>query len=58
MYILKEKDVAAPYLIIEKSANGYNKPLQMKLPVEVIDNKFCCQITSLITTTTDSATTE
>ncbi|MCT3735498.1 PspC domain-containing protein [Elizabethkingia anophelis] len=37
---IERKDVAAPYLIIEKSANGYNKPLQMKLPVEVIDNKI------------------
>ncbi|UTF94027.1 PspC domain-containing protein [Elizabethkingia anophelis] len=37
---IERKDVAAPYLIIEKSANGYNKPLQMKLSVEVIDNKI------------------
>ncbi len=37
---IERKDVAAPYLIIEKSANGYNKPLQMKLPIEVIDNKI------------------
>ena len=37
---VERKDVAAPYLIVEKSANGYNKPLQMKLPVEVIDNKI------------------
>ncbi|WP_407511968.1 PspC domain-containing protein [Elizabethkingia miricola] len=37
---VERKDIAAPYLIVEKSANGYNKPLQMKLPVEVIDNKI------------------
>ncbi|AQX05075.1 PspC domain-containing protein [Elizabethkingia meningoseptica] len=37
---IERKEVTAPYLIVEKSANGYNKPLQMKVPVEVVDNKI------------------
>ncbi len=34
------KDVPAPYLIIKKRADGYNLPLNMKIPVEINDNKI------------------
>lgn len=34
------KDVPAPYLIIKKRADGYNLPLNMKVPVEINDNKI------------------
>jgi hypothetical protein len=33
-------DVKAPYLEIKKSADGYNLPLKMQIPVEIIDNKI------------------
>lgn len=32
------KDIATPYLVINKSADGYNLPLNMKVPVEVNGN--------------------
>ncbi len=34
------KDVDAPYLIIKKRADGYNIPLEMKVPIEISDNKI------------------
>lgn len=34
------KDVPAPYLIINKRADGYNLPLNMKVPVEINGNKI------------------
>ena len=34
------KDITAPYLIIKKSADGYNLPLNMKVPVEISGNKI------------------
>ncbi len=36
---VKRENVAAPYLILKKRADGYNLPLNMKVPVEVADNK-------------------
>lgn len=32
--------VFAPYLLVKKSADGYNQPLKMEIPVEVVDNKI------------------
>lgn len=29
-----------PYLIVKKSAEGYNQPLKMEVPVEIINNKI------------------
>lgn len=37
---VKRKDVSAPYLEIKKSADGYNLPLRVRVPVEIIDNKL------------------
>lgn len=34
------KDVKAPYLEIKKRADGYNLPLNMNVPVEIVDNKI------------------
>lgn len=34
------KDISAPYLIIKKRADGYNIPLNMKVPVEISGNKI------------------
>lgn len=34
------KDVAAPYLVIKKEAEGYNLPLRMQVPVQIQDNKI------------------
>lgn len=34
------KDVSAPYLEIKKSADGYNLPLRVTVPVEIVDNKL------------------
>lgn len=36
---VKRMDVKAPYLEIKKSADGYNLPLKMQIPVEIADNK-------------------
>ena len=38
--IIRKDDVKTPYLIIKKSADGYNKPLNMVAPVEVQGNKI------------------
>ena len=37
---VKRMDVKVPYLEIKKSADGYNLPLKMQIPVEIIDNKI------------------
>ncbi|NAW51385.1 PspC domain-containing protein [Elizabethkingia argentiflava] len=37
---IEKTRIKNPYLIIEKSANGYNKPLQMNVPVEVSQNRI------------------
>lgn len=34
------KDVKAPYLEIKKRADGYNLPLRVMVPIEIIDNKI------------------
>lgn len=34
------KDVKAPYLEIKKRADGYNLPLRVTVPLEIIDNKI------------------
>lgn len=35
---ITRKDITAPYLIIKKRADGYNLPLNMKVPVEISGN--------------------
>lgn len=37
---VKHKDVAQPYLIIKREARGYNQAIQLKVPVEINDNKI------------------
>ncbi|WP_234110899.1 MULTISPECIES: PspC domain-containing protein [Chryseobacterium] len=37
---VKRMDVKAPYLEIKKNADGYNLPLRMQVPVEIVDNKI------------------
>ena len=37
--ITRRNDVKTPYLIIKKTAKGYNVPLQVSVPVEVVNNK-------------------
>ncbi|MBN9313298.1 MAG: hypothetical protein BGO40_01275 [Chryseobacterium sp. 39-10] len=37
---VKRMDVKAPYLEIKKGADGYNIPLKMQVPVEIVDNKI------------------
>lgn len=37
--VTRKANIKTPYLIIKKRAEGYNIPLQMSVPVEVIDNK-------------------
>ncbi|MFC6268633.1 PspC domain-containing protein [Frigoriflavimonas asaccharolytica] len=34
------KEIEAPYLMIIKSADGYNQPLNLKVPVEISGNKI------------------
>ncbi|MFT3918976.1 PspC domain-containing protein [Cloacibacterium sp.] len=38
--IIRKEDVKTPYLIIKKTADGYNQPLNMLAPVEVQGNKI------------------
>ncbi|WP_312076842.1 PspC domain-containing protein [Chryseobacterium sp.] len=37
--VTRKSNIATPYLIIKKEAKGYNSPLNISVPVEVIDNK-------------------
>lgn len=37
--VIKKDGVTTPYLIIKKDGEGYNAPLRMSVPVEVIGNK-------------------
>ncbi|SEV99478.1 phage shock protein C (PspC) family protein [Chryseobacterium wanjuense] len=37
--VTRKADVKTPYLIIKKEAKGYNFPLNVNVPVEVVDNK-------------------
>ena len=37
--VSRKADVKTPYLIVKKEGRGYNLPLQLTVPVEVIDNK-------------------
>jgi phage shock protein PspC (stress-responsive transcriptional regulator) len=38
--VTRKADVKTPYLIIKKEAKGYNLPLNVSVPVEVINNKI------------------
>lgn len=38
--ITQKADVKSPYLIVKKNAKGYNVPMEMNIPVEIIDNKI------------------
>nr|WP_315029584.1 PspC domain-containing protein [uncultured Chryseobacterium sp.] len=37
--VTRKSDIKTPYLIIKKEGNGYNYPIQLTVPVEVINNK-------------------
>ena len=37
--VTRKADVKTPYLIIKKHADGYNIPLELSVPVEVVGNK-------------------
>ncbi|MDG4655030.1 PspC domain-containing protein [Chryseobacterium arthrosphaerae] len=37
--VTRKPDIKTPYLIIKKEGNGYNFPIQLTVPVEVVDNK-------------------
>ena len=38
--ITRRDDIKTPYLIIKKEAEGYNQPLKMKVPVEIVGNRI------------------
>lgn len=38
--ITQKADVKSPYLIVKKNAKGYNVPMEMNIPVEIIGNKI------------------
>lgn len=38
--IIRKEGDFIPYLVIKKSADGYNQPLKMEVPVEINDNKI------------------
>ncbi|BAP32792.1 PspC domain protein [Chryseobacterium sp. StRB126] len=37
--VTRKPEVKTPYLIIKKEGNGYNFPIQVNVPVEVVNNK-------------------
>lgn len=37
--VTRKPEVKSPYLIIKKEGNGYNFPIQVTVPVEVVNNK-------------------
>lgn len=37
--VTRKADIKTPYLIIKKEAKGYNYPLNISVPVEIVDNK-------------------
>ncbi|REC49416.1 PspC domain-containing protein [Chryseobacterium pennipullorum] len=37
--VTRKSDIKTPYLVIKKEGNGYNYPIQLNVPVEVVDNK-------------------
>ncbi|SFI10673.1 PspC domain-containing protein [Halpernia frigidisoli] len=37
---VKHQNVDQPYLIVKREARGYNQPIQLKVPVEIRDNKI------------------
>ncbi|MCJ7935077.1 MAG: PspC domain-containing protein [Chryseobacterium sp.] len=37
--VTRKPDIQTPYLIIKKEGNGYNFPIQLTVPVEVVNNK-------------------
>jgi len=39
MDVTRKADIKTPYLIIKKEAKGYNLPLNVNVPVEIINNK-------------------
>ncbi len=38
--ITRRDDIKTPYLIVKREADGYNQPLKMRVPVEVVGNKI------------------
>ena len=38
--VVRNPNITQPYLIIKKYAEGYNKPLELNVPVEVVGNKI------------------
>ncbi len=38
--VTRKVDIKTPYLIIKKEAKGYNLPLNVNIPVEIINNKI------------------
>ncbi len=36
---VKREDITTPYLVLKKRADGYNQPLDMKIPLEIVGNK-------------------
>ncbi|WP_294278230.1 PspC domain-containing protein [uncultured Chryseobacterium sp.] len=38
--VTRKADVKAPYLIIKKEAKGYNLPLNVSIPVDIINNRI------------------
>ncbi|SDQ68906.1 phage shock protein C (PspC) family protein [Chryseobacterium soldanellicola] len=38
--VTRKADIKTPYLIIKKEAKGYNLPLNVNVPVEVVNNKI------------------
>jgi hypothetical protein len=37
--VTRKADIKTPYLIIKKEAKGYNLPLNVSVPVEVVNNR-------------------
>ncbi|RRQ45904.1 PspC domain-containing protein [Chryseobacterium sp. SC28] len=38
--ITRKDNIKTPYLIVKKEADGYNQPLKMKVPVQIVGNRI------------------
>lgn len=38
--ITRKDNIKSPYLIVKKEADGYNQPLKMKVPVQIVGNRI------------------
>lgn len=38
--VVRKDNIKAPYIIVNKDSDGYNQPMKLRIPVEVVNNKI------------------